>query len=102
MPSRAWSQISPNWHAPTPTTATLSRIDSAIGSTLTQDGTGLPEVVRLSSGLVDLAEDVLDGLLECHVGRPRVRHLDLYPAAVHLGHHHDRRRLRGGEEVVER
>src|SRR5262245_23588028 len=102
MSSRDWSQFSPNWHAPTPTTATLSRIDSAISLDLCLDGTGLPEIVRLAARVVDLAEHVLDGLLERDVGGPHVRHLDVDPAAVDLGHNHDRGRLRGREEVVER
>src|SRR5688572_13981810 len=96
MSSRDWSQFSPNWHAPTPTTATLSRIDSAI------HGTRFPEVIGLSARVVDLAEYVLDRLLEGDVGRPRVGHLHLHAAAVDLGHHHDRGRLGGREEEVER
>src|SRR5262245_57630150 len=96
MSSRDWSQFSPNWHAPTPTTATLSRTDSDM------EGTRFPEVVGFAACVVDLAEHVLDGLLERDVRRPHVRHLHLDAAAVDLGHHHDRGRLGGREEEVER
>src|SRR4029453_16673582 len=103
MSSRDWSQFSPNWHAPTPTTATLSRIDSAIlASGLAGERPRLPEVVRLAARIVNLAEHVFDLLLELDLCGPRVGHLHLDAAAVDLGHHHDRGRLRGGEEVVER
>src|SRR5262245_810088 len=103
MSSRDWSQFSPNWHAPTPTTATLSRIDCAmLCLALTLQRARLPEVVRLSARFVDLAEYVLDGQLEGDFRRPDVGHLHLHAAAVDFRHHHDRRRLRGREEEVER
>src|SRR5262245_46658633 len=111
MSSRDRSQFSPNWHAPTPTTATLSRIDSAIlmdsarlrlAARGLAEGTRFPEVIGLAARVVDLAEHVLDGLLERDVGWPHVGHLHLDAATVDLGHHHDRGRLGGREEIVER